>query len=251
MKDNTMRFSDRAENYKKFRPSYPVEMVEYLRKEFFSDSDITAADVGAGTGKLTGLILPFCNKVYAVEPNAEMRAEADKELSGYNNYVSVNAAAENTTLADNSIDYITVAQAIHWFDLEKTKREFQRILKKNGTVLIISNKRIFTSDFHKDYESFLRDGIPEYSEVNHYRITEEIINSFYEKNYKKEVFPNKQVFDWDGLIGRFRSSSYSPKEETTEYNKLEKQLRSIFERYNSNGNVEFEYEAIVQSGQIS
>lgn len=250
MKDNTKRFSDRVENYKKYRPSYPPEMVEYLHKEFFNDSKIIAADVGSGTGKCAELILPFCNKVYAVEPNTEMRSEADNKLSVYNNYVSVHASAENTTLTDNSIDYITVAQAIHWFDLEKTKREFQRILKKNGSVLIISNKRIFTSDFQKDYESFLREGIPEYSDVNHYRITEDIIKNFYENDYRQKVFPNAQTFDWESLTGRFRSSSYTPKEGTAEYKKLEDQLRCIFERYNINGIVEFEYEAIVQSGQI-
>ncbi len=250
MKDTTKRFSDRVENYKKFRPSYPAEMVEYIRKDFFADPEITASDIGSGTGKMTELILPFCKTVYAVEPNPEMRAEADKKLSVYANYVSVNGTAENTTLKSASVDCITVAQAVHWFNLELSKIEFKRILRNNGPVIIIANKRVFTTDFLKEYERLIREGIPEYSEVNHYRITENVMNTFYEKNYKQDVFPNTQVFDWESLVGRFRSSSYTPKEDTSDYAELENKLRKIFDKYNVNGTVEFEYEAIVQSGQI-
>jgi len=251
MKDNTKRFSDRVDNYKKYRPSYPKELINYINEHFQTLKLDVIADIGSGTGKFTELLLPICNKVIAIEPNNEMRVSAENNLCKYKNYQSISGTAEDTKLPDNSIDLITVAQAFHWFDLDKTKNEFQRIIRKNGKVLIIANMRIFNTPFLEAYENALNELIFEYKEVNHYRITSDVINNFFTSDYEKKIFSYSQTFDWEGLIGRLCSSSYTPKIDTEEYKKLENRIKEIYEKYSENGTIMFNYESIIQSGKIN
>ena len=151
------RFTDKAQKYEKYRPSYPNESVSIIMKEcnFNLDNDIIIADIGAGTGKFTELLLENNYTVYAIEPNDKMRAIADSKFLGNHKYKSFNSNAENTLLADNSIDIITVAQALHYFDLDKVKIEFRRILKKNGKVVLLWNFRDRASNFMKEYEKIV------------------------------------------------------------------------------------------------
>jgi len=251
MKDTTKRFSDRVDNYVKYRPSYPVELMSYLQKEFNITQDTTIADIGSGTGKFTELLLPLCKRVYAVEPNKEMRLSAEKKMIGHKRFVSIDGTSENTKIDTNTIDMITVAQAFHWFDLEKTKIEFQRIITQHGNVVIIANKRLFNTDFLAGYEAILQNSITEYSEVNHYRMTSEIVRAFFNSNYVQKIFSYTQSFDLHGLIGRLCSSSYTPKKETEEYKILEEKVTEIFNKYSENGTIDFNYETVVQSGKIN
>ena len=135
----TQRFTSRVDNYRKYRPGYPPEIIPYLVENAWLTPQSVIADIGAGTGLLTQLFLEHGNQVYAVEPNQAMRAAADELLVGYAHYHSVDASAENTSLPDYSVDMITAAQAFHWFDHEKTKLEFQRVLKPGGMVVLIWN----------------------------------------------------------------------------------------------------------------
>ena len=137
---NTKRFTGKAELYRKFRPSYTQELFQYLYSPqvgFSQDSVI--ADIGAGTGIFTRLLLERGSKVYAVEPNADMRETSKNDLAEYKNFVSVNASAENTGLDEASVDFITAAQAFHYFDREVFKQECRRILRPGGKVVIIWN----------------------------------------------------------------------------------------------------------------
>ncbi|MDE5591033.1 MAG: class I SAM-dependent methyltransferase [Acetatifactor sp.] len=97
------------------------------------------ADIGAGTGKLTKELAKRGYTVYAVEPNEDMRVQLAITLSAYTNTKIIGSAAENTTLPDKSIDVITVAHALHWFDIERFKAECCRILKPDGIVIVIYN----------------------------------------------------------------------------------------------------------------
>ncbi len=129
MNDNINKFSDKAENYAKYRLGYSNEILVYLNEYNFSNNSIVA-DIGSGTGKLAKIFLDNGNIVYAVEPNDNMRNMADLSLNVFKNFISVNGSAENTTLQNNSIDFIVVGQAFHWFDALVALNEFKRILKK-------------------------------------------------------------------------------------------------------------------------
>src|SRR5215469_5965610 len=131
--DSTKRFSNRVENYTKYRPSYPKEeMLVLLSGECGLTSASVIADVGSGTGIMTRIFLENGNQVFAVEPNPEMRHAAEQVLAAYPRFVSVPATAEATTLPAETADFVVAAQAFHWFDRERVRREFVRILKPGG-----------------------------------------------------------------------------------------------------------------------
>ena len=173
--DNTKRFSDRVDNYDKYRPSYTNEAISYIFNEFNLTNESVIADIGSGTGIFTEKIIPNSNLVYGVEPNTEMRSIAELKLGKYRSFKSIDGTSDKTTIDANSIDAITVAQAFHWFDIESTKKEFIRILKKDAYVFLIWNKRLINTPFLEAYERILFDKIPEYKVVNHKNISEEII----------------------------------------------------------------------------
>src|ERR1700751_2712080 len=127
--NSTQRFSDRVENYIRYRPSYPPQVLETLRAECGLTRDSTIADIASGTGIFSRLLLDNGNRVCGVEPNREMREAAERLLAGFPRFISVSGTAEATTLADRSVDFATAAQAAHWFDLPKARKEFARILK--------------------------------------------------------------------------------------------------------------------------
>src|SRR4028119_2421500 len=122
--DPTKRFTDRVANYVAYRPKYPAEVLEFMRAELSLSPSSIIADVGAGTGILTEMFLRNGNTVFAVEPNEAMRAAAENLLGACPKFRGVAGTAEATTLAVRSVDFITAAQAFHWFDAEHTRREF-------------------------------------------------------------------------------------------------------------------------------
>src|SRR3954447_4559397 len=126
--DPTRRFSNRVEDYIKYRPNYPRALVRLLEAECGMTGASVIADVGSGTGILSELFLKNGNRVYGVEPNREMREAGERLLASYTNFVSVDGRAEATTLDDASVDFVTAGQAFHWFDPPRTRREFVRVL---------------------------------------------------------------------------------------------------------------------------
>lgn len=247
---NTERFSDRVETYRKFRPSYPAALIDYLFCEFPISGESTVADIGSGTGIFCGLLARRGANVIGVEPNAEMRAAAIGAYGADGHFASRDGTAESTGLADSSVDFISVAQAFHWFDREKTKREFQRILKPNGYVFLVWNRRLTNTDFLREYERILRSEIPEYAEVNHGNVTEPIISDFIPVDFRVRRFDNGQEFLRDEFLGRFQSSSYTPPRGTARYEEIERQLIAAFDKYQKNDVVNFNYQTEVFSGRF-
>lgn len=250
MQLTTERFSDKVQDYIQYRPSYPVKMIEYLCNELNLNNTSYVADIGSGTGILTKLLVDKCKMIFGVEPNTNMREASVRHLSKYDNFIPVNGTSENTTLNDNSIDFITVAQAFHWFNIEATMLEFQRIIKKNGLMILIWNNRINNTDFLKVYEQLLRQYATDYNEVNHKNISEDTIKRLYKKNYNKLTFENYQEFDFSGVIGRLSSCSYSPKKNTKEYQIIYDELENAFNRYSVDNKIKFNYETEMYIGEI-
>lgn len=206
--DPTNRFSSRVENYVRYRPGYPPEVVGLLRRECGLTPQSEIADIGFGTGLFTRLPLENGNTVIGAEPNDAMRQEGGRILAAYPNFRSVCGTAEATTLAVHSVDFVTAAQAAHWFQREQTRAEFLRILRPGGWVVLIWNERITdSSPFLVAYETVLLTYGTDYQDVRHEKTTDTIDAFFAPSHFEQRVFSLRQEFDYIGLEGRLFSSS--------------------------------------------
>ncbi|HZV12395.1 MAG TPA: class I SAM-dependent methyltransferase [Candidatus Kapabacteria bacterium] len=252
MNNSTTRFSSRVDNYIKYRPAYPPEVIDVLKKQCGLTEDSIVADIGSGTGILTELFLRNGNMVYGVEPNKEMREAGERLLSGYPNFKSITGTAETTTLPDHSIDIIAAGQAFHWFDRALCRNEFARILKSGGWVALIWNlRKTIDTPFLSAYQELLHTYGTDYAAVDHAQIGMDIIKTFFAPNpVSLATLPNEQVFDLDGLRGRLLSSSYTPEPGDPRYGPMLKELGNIFNIYQVNGKVHFEYDTNVYYGKL-
>ena len=252
LQDATQRFSSRVENYVRYRPRYPSAVLELLKKDCGLTSKAVLADVASGTGIFTRLLLENGNRVFGVEPNVEMRKAAEEWLAEFSQFSSVSGSAEATTLPDHSVDFVTAAQAAHWFDREKARREFVRILKPGGWAVLLWNERLTdTTPFLRDYEKLLLTYGTDYQEVRHERTTDEIGYFFAPSAFQIRVFENRQELDYPALEGRLLSSSYTPLPEDSRHAPMLAELRRIFEAHKTAGRVGFEYATRVYYGQLS
>lgn len=248
----TARFSDRVENYVRYRPGYPAEVLQLLSWECGLQPNHIVADVASGTGLFTRLLLENGNSVFAVEPNAEMREMGARELARYDRLVSVAGTAEQTTLRSASVDFVTAAQAAHWFDLPRTRAEFVRILKPDGWCVLLWNERLTeATPFLREYEKLLLDYGTDYEEVRHERTTAMIHEFFAPLPCREKNFSFCQRFDYDGAAGRLLSSSYAPLEGHTNFAPMMRELKRIVVAHARNGMVEFEYKTRVYYGKLS
>lgn len=252
MLDSTKRFSNRVENYVKYRPTYPGAVIDLLASECGLTPPSIIADIGSGTGILSELFLKRGNRVFGVEPNREMRAASDKLLADYAKFSSIDACAESTTLVNASVDFITVGQAFHWFDRDRARAEFERILKPDGWVVLIWNGfRVEVSPLNNAYQELVLRYGTDYKEVRR-----EIIGCDVESFYAPEVcqcarFEFRQPFDFKGLKGRLLSSSYAPEPDHPNYEPMLRELQEIFDANQKDGKVDFHYETELYYGQLS
>lgn len=251
MMDPTKRFSNRVDNYVRYRPGYPAEIVDLLRSDCGLREHSIIADIGSGTGKLSELFLKAGCKVFGVEPNKEMR-EAGERL-GFPNFTSLAGAAEATTLADHSVDFITAGQAFHWFDPSKCRAEFLRILKPLGWVVIIWNDRhVEATPFQADYERLLLEFGTDYAEACHRRTDKpEVVEQFFGKPPLFKNFYQTQKFDFEGIKGRLLSSSYAPAPGQPRHAEMLAALKEVFKTHQQNGRVTFDYETHVYYGHLA
>lgn len=236
------RFSNRVENYVKYRPTYPPQVLDTFREEMNLVKSSIIADIGAGTGISTKIFLENGNKVYGVEPNAAMREAAEEYLKSFPLFKIIDGTAENTNLPEESVDFVVAAQAFHWFDKEKTRVEFKRILRKNGYAVLIWNERqLDTNDFLRGYESFLKKYGTDYETVRHDNIDEKMLQDFFRADYKRKTFQNAQTVDYEGLRGRILSSSYMPIENDSRFEPMNIDLQRLFAKYAENGKIQILY----------
>jgi SAM-dependent methyltransferase len=247
----TSRFSGRVENYIRYRPSYPPEVLNALQTECGLRSAHVIADIASGTGIWTRLLLKRGNPVFGVEPNAEMREAGERLLAEFPDFTSVAGTAEATTLADQSVDFVTAAQAAHWFDRARSRQEFARILKPGGWLVLMWNERLTDSTpFLRDYENLLLTFGTDYQDVRHERTTE-VVNEFFDPApFQERAFPMFQEFDYAGLEGRLLSSSYVPGPGSPKHAPMLDALRTIFNGHAGNNRVAFEYTTRVYFGRV-
>ncbi len=250
--DAATRFSNRVTYYNKYRPSYPNEIIDFLSYELGLLPSSVIADIGSGTGILSELFLKNGNQVFGVEPNREMRIEAELLLKLYPNFISIDGSAELTTLNSLSINFIVAGQSFHWFDVDKARDEFLRLLSPQDWVVLIWNDRqTDTTPFLKAYENFLHSYGTDYGQVNHKNLSEDVLNKFFgNSSYQVKQFPNEQIFDYDGLLGRVLSSSYIPMDDNPQFKTMISALQEIFDNHSSNGVINFEYDTKLYYGHL-
>jgi len=246
------RFSNRAEDYARYRPGYPREILGMLRTWCSLRPEHTIADIGSGTGLLSKLFLDNGNRVLGVEPNPEMRAAGEAFLRFYKGFTSVNGSAEATTLPPESVDFVTAGQAFHWFKPDRARREFQRILRMHGRAIIIWNERLVEeTEFLQEYEALLREFGTDYSRVNEsYPRAEQMLAFFGPNEFTSHTLPNAQEFDFEGLSGRLRSSSYVPAPGHAQFGPMMEELNRIFDAHQRNGRVHMEYRTRIYTGKL-
>lgn len=255
--DSTERFSDRVDDYVKYRPNYPAavfEAIERRVREREASLGVTwprtCADLGAGTGIFSRALLAHGWQVHAVEPNQAMREAAERELRGSPGFFSHDGTAEVTGLPDACVALVTAAQAFHWFDPARCRVEWRRILLSGGLVCLIWNVRQLGTPFMDAYEEVLTRRLPEYARVTHRHVDADALSDFFGGRYETESVANAQIFDWNGLVGRVTSSSYAPKPDHAGYDELMRELRRVFDAHTRDGVIEFRYESTAVFGDF-
>jgi SAM-dependent methyltransferase len=251
--DPKQRFSERVENYIRYRPGYPPEVIRLLEQECGLRVGAVVADIGAGTGLLAERFLERGCRVFGVEPNDGMRAAGERLLAKYTLYTSAAGSAEACGLPDACADFVTAGQAFHWFQPEKAGVELRRILRPGGwAVLVWNERRTGSTPFLRAYEDLLLRYATDYLEVNH-RNTEEdptLIPAFFGGAYREARFDNRQIFDLAGARGRLLSSSYVPLPTEPNYAAMLAHLEEIFAQHQREGVIEFEYDTRVFYGHL-
>jgi SAM-dependent methyltransferase len=259
--DSTKRFSNRVENYVRARPRYPRTALDLLVRQIGLTPEWVIADLGSGTGFSAELFVNNGNLVYGVEPNREMRQAAEAHLGSFANFRSVDGTAEATGLDAGSMDCAVAGQAFHWFDAEKARAEFRRLLRPGGWVVLMWNTRkIAANTFMQAYEELLNVHGTDYAQVRHrgHQVasggtegaSESEIHRFFGGTVARHVLDNEQRFDLEGVRSRLLSSSYAPAEGHPGYEPMIEHLGRIFAEYQQQGEVVFEYDLEIYLGRL-
>jgi len=236
--ENTERFTGKADIYEKYRPTYPAALYDWLYTDKGMSASSAIADIGAGTGLFTQPFLERGSMVFAVEPNADMRAKAEAAFANYPKYSAVDAPAEDTGLPDASVNLVTAAQAFHWFDADAFRAECRRILKPGGFVLLAWNLRDLDSPQARATEAAKDTHCPGYAGRGGgqtARDPEKIAAFFRDGKYETRVFGNPILYDHDSYIGVNLSTSYAPKLGETNYDAYINALEDIYAAYAKDG----------------
>ncbi len=171
-----------------------------------------------------------------------MRTVAEEKYAAHKNIISINGSAENTKLSDKSVDFITAAQAFHWFDRQSFKAECRRILKDNGNILLVWNDRDTENELIRENYDINRRFCPNFKgPSNGIDFSKEAFADFFEGDFIVVEFGNDLIYDENAFVSRCLSSSYAPKPDKKNYNEYVAELQKLFKKYNQNGTVPYPY----------
>ncbi len=236
---NTEKFNGKASIYENYRPEYPAAFINYLYQEIGFSVNNCIADIGSGTGILTRQLLEKGSRVFGVEPNCDMRKKAEEKLSQFSNFISVDGTAENTKLDSSSVDFITVAQAFHWFDAYMFRKECQRVLKPDGMVVLVWNSRVADSPLViENAEICKRFCLGFIGFTGGQDENPSDFSSFFKKDsYDSRCYENNIAYSLECYIGRNLSASYAPKEGDVNYSGFVSALSDLFGKYSNGGSI--------------
>jgi len=243
--DATHRFDDRAEDYARHRPGYARELVPRLAAERGLPPGAQVADIGCGTGLLARSFLDAGCRVTGVEPSDPMRAQAVAQLGARPGFACHAGTAEASGLLDASVHVVVAGQAFHWFDRERARAEFARVLRPGGWVALIWNDRDDPAQAFLDgYEALLLEHCPGYAESQRGPTGRDLAEDFFgagrtDAGALRELrLDNPQSLDWNGLAGRALSASYVPRAGPA-HDALFAGLRRLFDATSRDGRVAF------------
>jgi ubiquinone/menaquinone biosynthesis C-methylase UbiE len=249
--DTKQVYSNKAEKYARFRWDYASQAIESIFAISRLGQDASVADIGAGTGILTRHFMGRVQNVYAIEPNPEMRQQLEAELAGCGTCSVLAGSAEATGLIDHSVELITVAQAIHWFNAEQTRKEFRRILKPGGWLAILRN--LSTQDDINQATSELHRAEYGFEGVQAARRMEwkPLIYYYGNGRFRRIRFPFAFEQDWERFFGALLSTAGMPDESHSRYKYLEGAARDVFARFSVGGKMEVRGETELFIGQVT
>jgi SAM-dependent methyltransferase len=242
----TRRFSNRVEDYIRYRPHYPREILDFLATDCGLTLESVIGDIGSGTGIFSELFLANGHRLFGIEPNREMREAGERLLRHFERFTSCAGTAEATSLPDQSVDFVTAGQAFHWFNRDRCRPEFCRVLRPSDWVVLTWNeRRTDSTPFLAEYEQLLLEFATDYAKVDHRQIDGAALTGFFGVEPRRRSWRHYQEFDYEGLKGRLLSSSYAPARGQPRHEEMIGALKSLFDRRQESGRVKFEYEAIV------
>ena len=207
------------------------------------------ADVGLGTGIMSDQLLSVGYVVYAVEPNEDMRKQAELQLGKCENFISLQGEASKIPLENASVDCIIAAQAFHWFDADAFRVECQRILRPDGIVLLVYNMRDMDNPLTKDLARLHVQFNPAFHGFSN-GLKDSDLKNFFKGACEVKSWNNDQVMTKNAFIERALSSSYSPRESDTNYERFLEEMEKLFLRYAQDDRVRYLHNTIVYEGKL-
>jgi SAM-dependent methyltransferase len=242
---STDLFAGKAEHYARYRTDYPAGVIDAALAAIQLQRSDVVADVGSGTGMLARWILERGTGVVCVEPEAGMRAVAERQLALVGpQFMSVAGTAEATTLPDSSVDVIVAGNAFHYFDPVRARAEAGRILRRPGRVLIVGHADALTpGPFTQAYGQFLRSiagtALSAFHQPDRYTSS---LRAFFGSAAVTEadVVQSAHPMSWDALSGRFRSTSLMPQDGDPRQAQVLAGLKDLFDAFAVAGTVELQ-----------
>lgn len=228
--DNMGKFAGKGAMYAAARPRYAEGLLAYLADEAGLAPGAFVADVGSGTGIFSEQLLDIGFRVIGVEPNDDMRTQAEHTLGGREGYRSVCGTADATGLPDASVDCVTAAQAFHWFDADAFKRECRRILKPGGIVAIAYNMRDVESPYMQAFAELTRRFHPTFKGFSN-GLDEGELPAFLDGRCEVRRWDNPQLLTREAFVARALSSSRAPREGDANYARYLEELDTLFDRF--------------------
>jgi ubiquinone/menaquinone biosynthesis C-methylase UbiE len=252
-RDSTQRFTGRVDAYRRFRPRYPLEIVKVLRERCGLLSSSVVADVGAGTGMLAELFLQNGNPVFAVEPNLEMRSACSELAAPYAQLSCIDGTAEATGLASESVDFVTAGRAFHWFDQEKALKEFRRVLRPAGWLVLVGYGRSTTAadPIVHEYNQILRANANDRAvNSDRYDLSGPARRAFASGGIHQEMFCDVVQFTWEEFLGNALSLSTTPLPGQADFAAFHEELKVFFEHHKSGNTVGLPIHCEMYVGQL-